>query len=52
MLEGDGSALMGLGALPLFNTERPNNLVYFILDSEVYENTGSQPSINSSVDLA
>ena len=43
---------MSLGTLPRFNTERPNNLVYFILDSEVYESTGSQPFINSRVDLA
>ncbi len=52
VLEGDGSALMSLGALPLIATERPNNLIHIILDNEAYESTGSQPSISSKVDLA
>ena len=52
VLEGDGSALMSLGAMALIATERPNNLVHIILDNEAYESTGSQPSISSKVDLA
>ena len=52
VLEGDGSALMSLGALPLIAAERPGNLVHIILDNEAYESTGGQPSISSKVDLA
>ena len=52
VLEGDGSALMSLGTLPLIATERPANLVHIILDNEAYESTGAQPSISSQVDLA
>ena len=52
LLEGDGSALMSLGTLPLIAAERPGNLVHIILDNEAYESTGSQPSISSKVDLA
>jgi thiamine pyrophosphate-dependent acetolactate synthase large subunit-like protein len=52
ILEGDGSALMSLGTLPLIATERPANLVHIILDNEVYESTGAQPSISHAVDLA
>ena len=52
VLEGDGSALMSLGTLPLIATEGPPNLIHVILDNEVYESTGSQPSISSQVDLA
>ena len=51
VLEGDGSALMSLGALPLIATEGPDNLVHVILDNEAYESTGAQPSISSKVDL-
>ena len=51
ILEGDGSALMSLGTLPLIATESPNNLFHVILDNEAYESTGSQPSISSKVDL-
>ena len=52
ILEGDGSALMSLGALPLIAAERPNNLIHIILDNESYESTGAQPSISSGFDLA
>jgi thiamine pyrophosphate-dependent acetolactate synthase large subunit-like protein len=52
VLEGDGSALMSLGTLPLIATESPANLVHIILDNEAYESTGGQPSISSKVNLA
>jgi thiamine pyrophosphate-dependent acetolactate synthase large subunit-like protein len=52
ILEGDGSALMSLGTLPLIATERPANLVHIILDNEAYESTGAQPSISRQIDLA
>lgn len=52
ILEGDGSALMSLGTLPLIASEGPTNLVHIILDNEAYESTGGQPSISSQVDLA
>ncbi len=52
VLEGDGSALMSLGTLPLIASEAPSNLVHIILDNEAYESTGGQPSISSQFDLA
>ena len=36
VIEGDGSALMSLGNMPLIATERPGNLVHLILDNEAY----------------
>jgi len=51
VLEGDGSALMSLGTLPLIASEGPPNLVHVILDNEVYESTGGQASISSRFDL-
>lgn len=52
VLDGDGSALMSLGTLPLIAAEAPPNLVHVILDNEAYESTGAQPSISSKVSLA
>ncbi|ETX08131.1 thiamine pyrophosphate-dependent enzyme [Candidatus Entotheonella palauensis] len=52
VLDGDGSALMSLGTLPLIATERPPNFVHIILDNEAYESTGGQPAISASADLA
>lgn len=52
ILEGDGSALMSLGTLPLIATEAVPNLLHVILDNEAYESTGGQPSISGEMDLA
>ena len=52
VLEGDGSALMSLGSLPLIAVESPANLVHIILDNEAYKSTGGQPTISSKVKLA
>lgn len=52
VIEGDGSALMSLGTLPLIATEAPSNLIHVILDNEAYESTGAQPTISSDVSLA
>ena len=52
VLEGDGSALMSLGALALIASEAPENLLHIVLDNEAYESTGGQPSITSSVRIA
>lgn len=52
VLDGDGSALMSLGTMPLVARECPPNLLHIILDNEAYESTGSQPSISSSTSIA
>ncbi len=52
VLEGDGSAMMSLGTLPLIASEAPPNMVHIILDNEAYESTGGQTSISSKFDLA
>jgi phosphonopyruvate decarboxylase len=52
VIEGDGSALMSLGTLPLIATCRPGNFIHVVLDNEAYESTGGQPTISSTVDLA
>jgi phosphonopyruvate decarboxylase len=52
VIEGDGSALMSLGTLPLIATCRPGNFIHVVLDTEAYESTGGQPTISSTVDLA
>jgi phosphonopyruvate decarboxylase len=52
VIEGDGSALMSLGAFPLIATCRPRNFIHVVLDNEAYESTGGQPTISSTTDLA
>lgn len=52
-IEGDGGALMGLGSLATAARYAPENLRVIILDNEVYDSTGGQPSATASgVNLA
>jgi phosphonopyruvate decarboxylase len=52
VLDGDGAALMRLGALATLGYERPKNLVHVMLDNELHESTGAQSTVTHSVDLA
>jgi phosphonopyruvate decarboxylase len=52
VLDGDGAALMGLGALPVAKALRLNNLRHYILDNGTYASTGDQPTCSAVVDFA
>jgi phosphonopyruvate decarboxylase len=52
VLDGDGAALMHLGAMATLGHERPPNLVHVLLDNEMHESTGGQATVTGSVDLA
>lgn len=51
-LEGDGSMLLNLGSIPMVSFEQAGNLIQIVLDNEVYQSTGSQPTISSKIDLS
>jgi phosphonopyruvate decarboxylase len=51
VMDGDGAALMHLGALPSVGAESPKNLLHIILDNEVCASTGNQPTVSSCVNL-
>ncbi len=52
VLDGDGAALMRMGALATIGYERPANLLHILLDNEIHESTGGQSTVSHSVDLA
>lgn len=52
IFDGDGSALMDMGAMALIAAEAPANLSHIVLDNEMYQSTGNQPAISAKVDLA
>jgi phosphonopyruvate decarboxylase len=52
VLDGDGAALMRLGALATIGRQRPSNLVHVLLDNEVYDSTGGQATVSHATDLA
>ena len=51
VLDGDGAALMRLGAMATIGYRRPPNLLHIVLDNGMHESTGGQPTVTASIDL-
>jgi phosphonopyruvate decarboxylase len=51
VLDGDGAALMRMGALATIGYERPPNLFHVLLDNEMHESTGGQATVSHSIDF-
>jgi phosphonopyruvate decarboxylase len=49
IFDGDGSSLMHVGGLASFNPSIHKNLLYIVIDNEVYESTGGQPTVSKTV---
>ncbi len=51
VVDGDGAALMRLGALATIGYERPKNLCHILLDNGIHESTGGQSTVSHSIDF-
>ncbi len=51
VVDGDGAALMRLGALTTLGAERPPNLLHVLLDNGQHESTGGQATVSPGVDF-
>jgi phosphonopyruvate decarboxylase len=51
VLDGDGSALMRLGAQSTVGYEQPANLCHVLLDNAIHESTGGQATVARSVNF-
>ena len=51
VLDGDGAALMRLGAMATVGFTRPDNLVHVLLDNGIHESTGGQTTVSASIDF-
>ncbi len=52
VLDGDGAALMKLGALATIGAYAPANLLHIVLDNGVHDSTGGQATVSATVDFA
>ncbi|MDR9403017.1 MAG: phosphonopyruvate decarboxylase [Halothece sp. Uz-M2-17] len=52
VLDGDGAALMRLGAMTTIGYERPANLCHILLDNQQHESTGGQSTVSHSVNFS
>ncbi|MFQ5635690.1 MAG: thiamine pyrophosphate-dependent enzyme, partial [Gammaproteobacteria bacterium] len=51
VLDGDGAALMRLGAMTTLGHRRPDNLVHVLFDNGMHESTGGQTTASASTDF-
>ncbi len=51
IIDGDGAALMRLGALATIGHERPANLLHLLFDNGMHESTGGQATVAANVDF-
>ncbi len=52
VIDGDGAALMKLGALATIGAHGPGNLMHLILDNGVHDSTGGQATVSPGVSFA
>jgi len=52
IIDGDGAALMKLGALATIGLYQPSNLLHIILDNEAHDSTGGQQTASEIVRFA
>ena len=51
-IDGDGAALMHMGALAVIGSRQPKNLVHIVINNEAHETVGGMPTAASSASLA
>lgn len=50
-LDGDGAALMHMGAMALIGANQPANLIHIVLNNEAHESVGGMPTVAGRLDL-
>lgn len=50
-VDGDGAALMHMGAMALIGTNHPDNLIHIIINNGAHETVGGMPTAAGKIDL-
>ncbi len=50
-IDGDGSALMHMGAMAIIGQEKPANLIHVLLNNGAHESVGGQPTVGDRIDF-
>ena len=50
-IDGDGAALMHLGAMAVIGAIRPMNLIHVVINNEAHETVGGMPTVAGKTDL-
>ena len=50
-IDGDGAALMHMGAMAVIGNNKPGNLVHVVINNSAHETVGGMPTVAGSIDL-
>ena len=50
-IDGDGAALMHMGAMAVIGAKSPNNFFHVIINNEAHESVGGQPTVAGSINF-
>lgn len=50
-IDGDGAALMHMGAMAILGSSRPKNMIHIIINNGAHETVGGMPTVASNIDF-
>ena len=50
-IDGDGAALMHMGAMAVIGANKPSNMVHIVINNSAHETVGGMPTVAGSIDL-
>lgn len=50
-IDGDGAALMHMGAMAVLGSQNPNNLIHIVINNGAHETVGGMPTVAGGLDL-
>lgn len=50
-IDGDGAALMHMGAMAVIGANSPKNLVHIVINNNAHETVGGMPTVSSKIDF-
>ena len=50
-VDGDGAALMHMGAMAVIGANKPTNLIHIVINNGAHETVGGMPTVAGSIDL-
>lgn len=50
-IDGDGAALMHMGAMAVIGANKPSNLIHILINNGAHETVGGMPTVASEVDM-
>lgn len=51
IIDGDGAALMHMGAMAVLASNKPKNIVHILINNGAHETVGGQPTVMANVDV-